>query len=183
MEEKETPIEGLKEIYPKIFHDSRGYFLEIFQKEKFLKMGLPGEFVQDNQSFSTKGVLRGLHYQKPPYAQGKLVKVFSGKVLDVAVDIRKHSVNFGKYYKCLLDSERGNMLYIPEGFAHGFFALEDSLFYYKCTNFYNKDSEAGIIWNDEELSIDWETEKYGITPIVSEKDQQLQKFESIKNEA
>jgi dTDP-4-dehydrorhamnose 3,5-epimerase len=176
MEIKKTGIEGLIEIVPKIFHDSRGYFLETFNAKILSEAGITLDFVQDNQSYSKKGVLRGLHFQKPPYEQGKLVRVVTGKVLDVAVDLRKGSSTFGKHYSCILDSEINNMLYVPPGFAHGFSALEDALFLYKCTHCYNKESESGIIWNDVDLNIDWMVEN----PIVSEKDQMLSTFDSYK---
>jgi dTDP-4-dehydrorhamnose 3,5-epimerase len=166
---KTTNIEGLVEIFPRILEDERGVFLETFQQKLFQENGIPFQFVQDNQSFSRKGVLRGLHFQRKPYGQGKLVRVITGKVLDIAVDIREGSATFGKYVGIILDSYLNNMLYIPEGFAHGFIALEDSIFSYKCTNFYNKAAESGIIWNDKQLDIHW-----GISnPIVSAKDQAL----------
>ncbi len=172
MEVKETFIDGLLEIYPRIFKDERGFFLETFNKEAFEKAGIKTAFVQDNQSFSTKGVLRGLHYQKAPFAQAKLVSVISGKVLDVAVDLREDSPTFGKHLTVVLDAERRNMLLVPEGFAHGFVALEDSVFSYKCSNIYHKESEAGIIWNDKVLNIDWGFKN----PLVSEKDLILATF-------
>jgi len=172
MEVKETFIEGLIEIYPKIFKDERGFFLETFNKVAFEKAGIKTQFVQDNQSFSTKGVLRGLHYQKAPFAQAKLVSVISGKVLDVAVDLRPDSPTYGKHLTVVLEAEKRNMLLIPEGFAHGFVALEDSVFSYKCSNIYNKESESGIIWNDKDLNIDWEMKN----PLVSEKDLLLPGF-------
>ena len=175
MEIKETFIEGLLELQPRIFKDERGFFLETFNKETFEKVGIKTQFVQDNQSFSTKGVLRGLHFQKAPFAQAKLVSVISGKVLDVAVDLRKNSPTFGKHLVVLLEADKRNMLLVPEGFAHGFVALEDSVFSYKCSNTYNKESEAGIIWNDKDLNIDW-----GYTnPLVSEKDMILPAFKDL----
>lgn len=149
--------------------------MESFHAKKLHDAGISAPFVQDNQSFSKKGVLRGLHFQKAPYAQGKLISVIFGKVLDVVVDIRKSSPTFGKYFKCVLDDEKHNMLYVPEGMAHGFLALEDSLFVYKCTSFYHKESEAGIVWNDDELAIDW-----GVSdPILSEKDAVLPSFHQV----
>ncbi len=174
MEIRETFIDGLIELYPKIFKDERGFFLETYNKVSFEKAGIRTTFVQDNQSFSTKGVLRGLHYQKAPFAQAKLVSVLFGKVLDVAVDLRKGSPTFGKHFSVLLDAERRNMLLVPEGFAHGFVALEDSMFSYKCSNNYNKEAEAGIIWNDKDLNIDWGF----ANPLVSEKDLVLPTFSS-----
>ncbi len=175
MEVRETFIEGLLEIYPRIFKDERGFFLETFNKVAFEKAGIKTAFVQDNQSFSTKGVLRGLHFQNPPFAQAKLVSVISGKVLDVAVDLRKNSSTFGKHLAVLLEAEKRNMLLIPEGFAHGFVALEDSVFSYKCSNLYNKDSESGIIWNDKAFNIDWEYKN----PLISEKDLILPTFAEL----
>lgn len=169
MEFKQTQIEGVIEIFPRIFEDERGFFLESYQQQLFEEKGIPYNFVQDNQSFSRKGVLRGLHLQQHPFAQGKLVRVITGKVLDVAVDLREQSPTFGKYASFILDSRKSNMVYIPEGFAHGFVALEDSVFSYKCTNYYNKAAENGIRWDDRQLNINW-----GIAnPIVSEKDQVL----------
>jgi dTDP-4-dehydrorhamnose 3,5-epimerase len=173
MEFKESFIKGLFEIQPRVFEDARGFFFESYNKETFAKNGLDFDFVQDNQSFSVKGVLRGLHFQKAPYAQGKLVRVVSGKVLDVVVDLRRNSPTFGRYEKFVLEAEKNNMVYVPEGFAHGFLTLEDAVFMYKCTNLYNKASESGLIWNDPTLNIDW-----GISePNVSEKDLVLPVFE------
>jgi len=175
MQIRETSIEGLVEIFPRVFKDDRGLFFESYNEGSFEKMGLPTNFVQDNQSFSIKGVVRGLHFQKAPFAQGKLVRVISGRVLDVAVDIRPESPTFGKYELFELRSDINNMAYVPEGFAHGFVALEDSVFSYKCTNVYNKESESGILWNDPELGIDWGVEN----PIVSEKDIILPTFREL----
>ncbi len=169
MQVRQTAIDGLIELIPRVFADERGHFFETYNKLLFTSLGLPMEFLQDNQSFSTKGVLRGLHFQREPYAQGKLVRVISGQVLDVAVDLREDSPTFGQHETFLLDSKLNNMVYIPEGFGHGFVALEDSVFSYKCTNVYHKASEGGLRWDDPVLGIDW-----GITnPVVSEKDEQL----------
>jgi dTDP-4-dehydrorhamnose 3,5-epimerase len=164
---KKTRIDGLFLIEPMVFKDGRGYFFESFQKEKFQALGIDTDFVQDNESMSGKGVLRGLHIQKPPFAQGKLVRVVRGSVLDVAVDLRKSSKTYGKWESSVLSAENKMMMWIPEGFAHGFLVLEeDTIFQYKCTNYYNKESESGIIWNDPDLKIDW-----GIkNPVVSDKD-------------
>ncbi len=171
----ETGIRDLWEIEPVIHQDQRGYFLESFQLERLRSTGINGPFVQDNQSFSFKGVLRGLHFQKSPHQQGKLVSVTIGKVLDIVVDIRKSSPTFGNHYSCILDAKRHNILYVPEGMAHGFLALKNSLFVYKCTEFYNKESERGILWSDPTLNIDW-----GMTdPIVSEKDAKLPSFKDV----
>lgn len=172
---KETGLEGLVEIFPRIFEDERGLFFEAYNQEGFRQHGIDYNFVQDNQSFSKKGVVRGLHIQLPPFAQAKFVKVITGRVLDVAVDVRPGSKTFGKYYTCLLDSKLNNAMLIPEGFAHGFAALEDSIFQYKCSNFYNKASETGIVWNDKTLNINWQVDN----PIVSEKDQILPTFEEF----
>ena len=175
MQIRETSIAGLVELIPRIFEDERGAFFESYNEEVFQKAGLPTSFVQDNQSFSVKGVLRGLHYQNAPFAQGKLVRVIVGRVIDVAVDLRPESPTFGQYELFELDAKRNNMAYIPEGFAHGFAALEDSVFSYKCTNLYSKACEAGIIWNDPTLNITWGVAQ----PIVSEKDIELPTFKSL----
>lgn len=170
MEHRLFHIEGLIEFLPRVFRDDRGYFLETFSQKWFEPLGLQPNFVQDNQSVSKKGVLRGLHFQKPPHAQGKLVRVTSGSALDVAVDLRRNSPTYGQHVTCVLDAEKHNLFYIPEGFAHGFAALEDNTtFLYKCTDFYNQPSEGGILWNDPALGIDW-----GVTqPLVSPKDEVL----------
>ncbi|MHA4738259.1 dTDP-4-dehydrorhamnose 3,5-epimerase [Dyadobacter sp. MSC1_007] len=178
MQLRETSIAGLVEIFPRIFEDDRGMFFESYNEEVFERLGLPVNFVQDNQSFSKKGVVRGLHFQNAPFAQGKLVRVISGRVLDVAVDIRPDSPTFGQHEIFELRSDTNNIAYIPEGFAHGFVALEDTIFSYKCTNVYNKGAESGILWNDPDLNIDW-----GISdPIVSEKDLVLPTFKSLFGE-
>jgi len=162
-----TKTAGLVLVQPDVFTDERGYFFESFQKDKFQKLGIDADFVQDNESMSMNGVLRGLHFQVPPFAQGKLVRVVRGSVLDVAVDLRKNSGTFGKWESVVLSAENKLMLYIPEGFAHGFLVLEDhTIFQYKCTNYYNRESERGIIWNDPDLKIDWGIEN----PLVSDKD-------------
>ncbi|MCF0058977.1 dTDP-4-dehydrorhamnose 3,5-epimerase [Dyadobacter sp. CY356] len=175
MQIRETSIAGLVEIIPRVFQDDRGFFFESYNEELFKKLGLPTNFVQDNQSFSIKGVVRGLHFQNAPFAQGKLVRVISGRVLDVAVDIRPESPTFGKHEVFELRSDTNNMAYVPEGFAHGFVALEDSVFSYKCTNVYNKGAESGLLWNDPDLGIDWGIEN----PIVSEKDIILPTFKAL----
>jgi|SRR5690554_3387663 dTDP-4-dehydrorhamnose 3,5-epimerase len=175
MEIKETPIKGLIELVPRIFEDERGMFFESFHEKHLQEAGINKKFVQDNQSFSTGGVLRGLHLQTAPFAQGKLVRVITGSVMDVAVDLRQDSPTFGEHWSIVLDAKRNNMLFIPEGFAHGFLALEDTVFFYKCTNYYNKASEAGIVWNDATLNIKWPIEN----PIVSEKDAILPTFQEF----
>lgn len=172
---KETGFEGLVEILPDVFEDERGFFYESYNQEILKKNGIYYQFVQDNQSFSKKGVIRGLHMQLPPYAQAKYVKVIKGRVLDVAVDLREGSKTFGKKYECILDGEMNNSLLIPEGFAHGFSALADSIFYYKCGNLFNKSSETGIVWNDKTLNIDWGVKD----PVVSEKDRLLPTFKEL----
>ncbi len=165
-------IEGLLEIIPAVYTDERGSFFESFNKNVFEKFGLPSHFVQDNQSFSKKGVVRGLHFQKEPFAQGKLVRVVVGRVLDVAVDIRPDSPTYGQHEVVELRADIQNSFYVPPGFAHGFVALEDAIFSYKCTNMYDKASEGGILWNDPDLAIDWQISD----TIVSEKDQLLPLF-------
>ena len=157
MEVLKTAIEGLLIIDPTVFGDSRGYFFESYNKQRFNEAtGLDIDFVQDNQSKSCYGVLRGLHFQKPPYAQSKLVRCVRGKVLDVAVDIRKSSPTFGKYVAVELTEDNYRQLFIPHGFAHGFVVLsEEAIFQYKCDNFYHKESEGAIAWNDPEINIDW----------------------------
>ena len=157
MEVLKTAIEGLLIIEPTVFGDSRGYFFESYNKQRFNEAtGVDIDFVQDNQSKSCYGVLRGLHFQKPPYAQSKLVRCVRGRVLDVAVDIRKSSPTFGKYVAVELTEDNHRQLFIPHGFAHGFVVLsEEAIFQYKCDNFYHKESEGAIAWNDPEINIDW----------------------------
>ena len=177
MEFIETHLKGLFIIQPKVFKDSRGYFFESYNQKIFnLNTKLNVNFTQENQSKSMKNVLRGLHFQNPPNAQGKLIRVLNGSVLDVAVDIRKESNTYGQYFKIILNSNNFKMLYLPKGIAHGFLTLEDNtIFSYKCTDFYHKDSEDCIMWNDTDLDIDW-----GIkNPILSEKDQFGKKFSSF----
>ena len=170
-------LEGLIEITPTVYHDARGYFLESYQAERFRALGVNPDFVQINQSFSKRGVLRGLHFQRLPHQQGKLVSVVQGRVLDVSVDLRPNSPTYGQYAKVFIDSERHNLLYVPEGFAHGFVALEDTFFSYQCTNLYHQPADGGVRWDDPDLNIDWELGQYGIdSPIVSEKDQLLPSF-------
>ncbi|MDN3593914.1 dTDP-4-dehydrorhamnose 3,5-epimerase [Zunongwangia endophytica] len=173
---KETYIEGCFEITPKIIQDKRGYFFESFNKKKFQnKTGLEIDFVQDNQSFSEKGVLRGLHLQKGEDSQAKLVSVSKGKVLDVVVDVRPNSNTFGAIFSIVLSEENKKQLFVPRGCAHGFVVLsETALFYYKCDNFYNKEAETGIIYNDPKLNINWQLEDDEL--IISEKDKVLPSF-------
>ena len=177
MEVKKTKINGVFLLKPQIFEDNRGYFFESFNANKFNEAtDLNVQFVQDNQSLSSKNVLRGLHFQHPPFAQSKLVSVIKGKVLDVVVDIRKDSVTYGEYIAEYLSEENHHQLYIPEGMAHGFLTLKNhTIFSYKCSNYYHKDSEDGIIWNDSNLNINW-----GIkNPLVSKKDQLAKNFASF----
>ncbi len=167
MEIIETGIAGLLIVKPQVFEDARGYFFESYNKEKFLNKGIDQNFVQDNESKSMKGVLRGLHFQAPPFAQGKLVRVMKGAVLDVAVDLRKQSPTYGKWASIELTESNKWMYWIPPGFAHGFLTLEnDTVFFYKCTNVYNKKSEGSIRWDDPDLGIDWGID----APVLSDKD-------------
>ena len=174
-----TEIEGLLIIEPRVFEDKRGYFFESWSKDAFENAGLDINFVQDNQSLSSKGVVRGLHFQNPPFAQGKLVRVLKGSVLDVAVDIRKNSPTYGKYLSVHLTEENKTMFWIPPGFAHGFSTLEDNtMFSYKCSGIYNKESEGSLMWNDTDLNIDWQIKN----PIISEKDQISELFTNFKTQ-
>ena len=179
----ETSIKGLVIIQPKVFGDERGFFLETYNKKSFEELGLTMEFVQDNHSKSKKGVLRGLHFQTK-HTQGKLVRVAKGKVYDVAVDLRKNSKTFGKWYGVLLTEENKTMFYVPEGFAHGFLTLEaDTEFVYKCTDLYAPKYDSGILWSDKTIGIDWKFEEFGIDPselTISEKDKVQKKFEKNK---
>jgi dTDP-4-dehydrorhamnose 3,5-epimerase len=165
-----TDLEGCYIIEPKLIKDERGYFCETFNEETFRnEIGISVHFVQDNQSFSSKGVLRGLHYQTGEHAQAKLVRVITGEVIDVAVDIRPGSETYGKYVAAILSEENMKQMYIPRGFAHGFLVLSDTAtFFYKCDNFYNRESESGIKYNDPVINIDWQFLAEDL--IVSEKD-------------
>lgn len=170
---KETKLKGCFIIQPQIFKDKRGYFLESFNQRTFHKItGLDVDWVQDNESQSSKGVLRGLHFQVGAYAQAKLVRVIKGKVLDIVVDLRPESKTFKQNFSIELSEENKTQLFIPKGFAHGFLVLaDDTIFSYKCDAFYNKDQEAGIIYNDNELNIDWKLNQDEL--IISEKDRVL----------
>lgn len=177
MEVTKTAIEGLLVFKPRTFSDDRGAFFESFN-QKIFDEETNGEFtfVQDNQSVSKKGVLRGLHFQNPPFAQGKLVRVIQGAVIDVAVDIRKNSPTYGEHFSIELSAKNNLQFWIPPGFAHGFFATEeDTIFSYKCTNYYAPQSEGTIKWNDPDLNIDWK----GIPTMISEKDEIGEEFRSF----
>ncbi|CAI8257002.1 MAG: dTDP-4-dehydrorhamnose 3,5-epimerase [Cryomorphaceae bacterium] len=179
MEIIKTPIEGLLVIKPKIFGDDRGHFFESWSKESFAKNVLNLDFVQDNQSLSSKGVLRGLHFQNPPFSQGKLVRVIKGAVLDVVVDIRKESSTYGKHFSIELNEENKTICWIPPGFAHGFVTLQDdTIFTYKCTEVYNSASEEALLWSDKDLNIDWRA----INPLVSDKDLVAGSFKNFKSQ-
>ena len=164
---KRLEIQDVTLITPKVFIDERGFFMETYQKEEFAKEGITGDFVQQNHSKSVKGVLRGLHYQKEPYAQAKLVRCIKGEIFDVAVDIRKNSLTFGKYVSAILSEKNKNMLYIPRGFAHGFEVLSRKAeVVYNVDNIYSKESESGILWSDHEIMVKWPIKR----PLLSEKD-------------
>lgn len=176
MEVIETELNGLFVLKPKVFEDERGYFYESYNQNLFKQAGINFDFVQDNQSLSQKGVLRGLHFQNPPHAQGKLVRVITGSVYDVAVDIRKDSKTYGKWFGLELTEKNKWMMFVPPGFAHGFLTLENNtIFSYKCTNFYNKASEVCLLWNDKDLNIDWNFDK----PLLSAKDLEGKPFKGF----
>jgi len=173
---EQPKISGLKVLQPNIFNDDRGYFFESYNYETFKNLGIEDVFVQDNQSYSKKNVIRGLHLQVPPFAQAKLVRIIKGVAMDVAVDLRKASPTYGQHFSVLLSEENQLQFYIPAGFAHGFVALEDdTLFAYKCSNIYHKDSERSILFNDKDLNIHWNIE----SPIVADKDLQAINFKDF----
>ena len=175
-----TGIEGLVVVEPKVFGDNRGYFMETYNYNDFKAAGLDMVFVQDNQSKSKKGVLRGLHFQKKN-PQGKLVRVVSGEVYDVAVDLRKGSDTFGKWYGVLLSAENKKQFYVPEGFAHGFVVMSETAeFVYKCTRFYDPSDEGGLMWNDPEIGIDWPVPE-NAELLLSEKDQHHQPLKDFES--
>lgn len=179
MQVTKTFIEGLLVIQPTVFHDSRGYFYEPYNRKAYTEAGIPDEFVQDNQSFSQKGVVRGLHFQNPPHAQAKLLRILQGSIWDVAVDIRKGSPTYGKYFGIELSAENKTIFYVPKGFAHGFLTLEDNtLLLYKCSDFYDKPSEESLIWNDPDVAIPWKVD----SPILSEKDLKGKKLSELKSQ-
>ncbi|MBB2146666.1 dTDP-4-dehydrorhamnose 3,5-epimerase [Pedobacter sp. LMG 31464] len=178
----ETPIKDLLVIEPKIWKDPRGYFYESYSAKSFSEVGINAVFVQDNQSFSQKGTLRGLHAQAPPFAQGKLVRVLQGSVLDVAVDIRKNSATYGEHFALELSGENHKQLWMPPGFLHGFLTLEDNtIFTYKVTNYYDKSSEIGIMWNDPTLNINWSEQVNANEFLLSDKDLVLGNFKDLKS--
>ncbi|MBI9033045.1 MAG: dTDP-4-dehydrorhamnose 3,5-epimerase [Bacteroidales bacterium] len=176
MEIIKTDIPAVLIIKPDVYKDDRGYFFESYNRQKLKEQNFDLTFIQDNESKSGKNVLRGLHFQKPPFDQGKLVRVVKGAVLDVAVDIRKNSPTYGKWTSVVLTEENKWMYWIPSGFAHGFLTLEDdTVFTYKCTNVYNKESEGSLLWNDPDLNIDWGVEN----PILSGKDLESPLFKNL----
>ncbi|MEN8226024.1 MAG: dTDP-4-dehydrorhamnose 3,5-epimerase [Bacteroidota bacterium] len=173
-----TNLSGLLIIDPTVFGDDRGYFFESYNQQLFEAAGLSVDFVQDNESKSARGVLRGLHFQEPPYEQGKLVRVARGAVMDVSVDIRKESKTYGQWAAYELSEHNKRMLWIPPGFAHGFVTLEDdTIFIYKCSGLYNRASENAIIWNDPDLNIEWGVED----PVISDKDKQAPSFRELNS--
>lgn len=178
----ETGIKDLIVIEPTVFGDNRGFFMESYSKKDFSEIGMDVEFVQDNHSKSKKGVLRGLHFQTQ-HVQGKLVRVTAGSVLDVAVDLRKNSPTFGKHYLVELSADNKKMFYIPPGFAHGFLTLEDNTeFQYKCTDYYAPEFDSGVLWNDSDIGIDWDFEKYGLSAeeiLLSDKDKKQQTLQEF----
>lgn len=176
----ETPIKDLFVIEPKIWKDNRGYFYESFSAKFFTDHQIDVAFVQDNQSFSQKGTLRGLHAQAPPFAQGKLVRVIQGSVIDVAVDIRKDSPTYGQHFSIVLNAANHKQLWVPPGFLHGFLTLEDdTIFTYKVTNYYDKNSEIGVVWNDPSLNINWNEQLNESELLLSDKDLVLPTFNSF----
>jgi dTDP-4-dehydrorhamnose 3,5-epimerase len=179
MKFERTSLDGVLIITPDVFKDARGYFFESFSKRKYEEIGIKGEFVQDNISKSTYGTIRGLHYQVPPYEQGKLCQVVKGTVLDVAVDIRFGSPTFGKYISVILSDSELKQVWIPPGFAHGFSVLSDeAIFSYKCTGYYNRESERCILYSDPALSINWQI----TNPVVSEKDLKGKLLQAIEKD-
>jgi dTDP-4-dehydrorhamnose 3,5-epimerase len=175
-----TKLDGLVVLKPTVFKDNRGYFMESYNQKNINKLLGNVNFVQDNESESSRGVLRGLHFQKPPYTQAKLVRCLKGSVLDVVLDLRKDSKSYGIFDTILLTEENKKQLFIPKGFAHGFIVLSKSaIFSYKVDNYYNPDSESGVLWSDLDLNIDWKINKNEI--IVSEKDKNLPTFNEIIN--
>ncbi len=178
MKSIKTEIEGVLIVEPRIFKDDRGYFFESYNKEKMAQIGITADFIQDNQSKSSYGTIRGLHFQKGEYAQAKLVRVLEGKVLDVAVDLRENSSTYGQHVAVELSAENNRQLFIPRGFAHGFSVLsETAVFAYKCDNVYNKESEGSLRYNDENIAIDWQIDLD--KALLSEKDQNAPLFKEL----
>ncbi len=178
MEIISEPLPGLYLIKPAVHGDPRGHFFESYRQNTMHELGIKQEFVQDNQSLSNKNILRGLHYQEPPFAQDKLVRVIRGKVLDVVLDIRSNSPTYGRHYSVELSGDNFLMLLIPKGFAHGFYTMEDqTIFTYKCSNYYNAKSEGGILWNSPELAIQWNA----ADPMLSDKDKLHPVFSDFKS--
>jgi len=178
MKIEKNRIDGLLVVTPDVFEDPRGYFFDSYNVERFREHGIDVRFLQDNESKSGKGVLRGLHFQVPPFQQGKLVRVIKGAALDVAVDLRKSSPTYGQWEAIELSEKNKWMYWIPAGFAHGFLTLEENtVFFYKCTQVYHKESEGGILWNDPDLGIKWGIDQ----PMVSEKDKVAMKFRQFKS--
>ena len=174
---EKTNIEDIILLTPRVYEDDRGYFMESYNQKK-VEILIKDRFVQDNESESHKNVLRGLHFQLPPHAQSKLIRVIKGSILDIAVDLRKESSTNGKHFKHILSGENKKQLYIPVGFAHGFLSLEDNtILNYKCSDYYNANAEASILWNDPDLAIDWGIDK----PILAEKDQLAENFVTFEN--
>jgi len=174
---EKTHIDDVILLSPRVYQDERGYFMESYNQKK-IEILIKERFVQDNESVSCKNTLRGLHLQLPPHAQSKLVRVIKGSILDIAVDLRKDSKSFGKYFKSVLSGENKKQLYIPKGFAHGFLSLEDdTILSYKCSDYYHAESEVSILWNDPDLAIDWEIDN----PILAEKDRLAQNFVTFDN--
>lgn len=180
MKVTETYLKGCFIIEPEIFTDERGAFFESFNKKKFKeKTGLNVDFVQDNVSISNKGVIRGLHIQTGEFAQAKLIRVVKGKILDVVVDVRKKSNTYGQTFSCVLSAENSKQIFVPRGFLHGFSVLEDNtMVSYKCDNYYNKEAESGVVYNDSDLGIDWRLKEKEV--VISEKDRKLIKFKDFK---
>lgn len=173
-----TPIEGLLIIEPRVFHDARGYFVETYNEQRYREAGVDAAFVQDNQSCSTYGVVRGLHFQKPPYTQAKLVSCTKGRVLDVAVDLRKESPTYGKWYAVELSEVNHRQFYIPRGFAHGFSVLsEQAVFTYKCDNLYHPEAEGGLLLSDPDVAIEWQVPEE--MRVISEKDTKHPLFKDL----
>lgn len=180
---KKTDIEDVVLIIPKVFEDNRGFFLEGYKKSDFINNGIKDEFNQDNHSKSSFGVLRGLHYQSKPHMQAKIVRCIRGKIFDIAVDIRKNSPSFGKWTGAILSEENKNMLYIPEGFAHGFLTLSETAeLLYKASGEYSPQNDRGVLWNDPTIGIDWEKFGLNFEPTLSEKDKKQPLLKDIKEE-